>query len=161
MFGVWTIAARAAGAGYARGLLALLAGPTSIPSNAHTRPHDDVRGELATVVAELQWLLARRRELGQNAGLLWASDALERDVSSKRRRILDLLGSLYDARAIRRVAAHFDTEGAKQAYAHELLELTLDRRDRSLVLPVLFPDLNDGRTSECALGSGGRADAIR
>lgn len=115
VFGAWAIMARAAGTGYGQRLLVLLAGPTSGGSQPPRAPNETM-------------------EASARAELVAASAA------GDRRRVLDILGLLYDPRAIRRIASHLEAKGSERAYALELLEITLEHRDRSLVTRVLFPE---------------------
>ena len=95
---------------------------------------------MRTEAADTAWALVARRDLGDgaDADLDVVRRALEEEVAAGRRRILHLLSFVHDRLAVHRAAVHVaHVSRDKRAYAHEVLELTLDAEERGLVLPFV------------------------
>ncbi len=89
-------------------------------------------------VREATWSLGAIRDLAGTPELAPLAAALEGEVAAAGRRVFDLLAFVKDRVAVQRVAVHI-AHGSKdkRAYAHEVLDLTLDARLRELVSPLL------------------------
>lgn len=102
--------------------------------------------------ADAAWALTARRDLGAGdpghgdgrAGDGAEGDldvvrrALDEEIADGRRRILHLLSFVHDRLAVHRAAVHVaHASRDKRAFAHEVLELTLDADERRLVLPFI------------------------
>jgi HEAT repeat protein len=96
----------------------------------------DLRREVEDAAATL----GARRDLGDAPEWALLARALEREVERNRRRVFLLLSFLHDPRAILRARDNL-VHAAKErrAYAHELLEVTLPRDTRELLMPLLEP----------------------
>lgn len=82
--------------------------------------------------------LAARRDLGEAAEWALLARALEREVERNRRRVFLLLSFLHEPRAILRARDNLGHAAKeRRAYAHELLEVTLPRESRELLMPLL------------------------
>ncbi|HET7291460.1 MAG TPA: Npt1/Npt2 family nucleotide transporter [Vicinamibacteria bacterium] len=95
---------------------------------------EDVRREVDDAAA----MLAARRDLGAASEWALLGSALDAEVGRNRSRLFLLLSFLHDPRAILRARdnlAHPAKE--RRAYAHEVLEVTLPRATRELVMPLL------------------------
>jgi HEAT repeat protein len=84
------------------------------------------------------WKLFALRDLGSDQALGLLTAALDREVDQSRRRLFLLLSFIYDSTAILRARdnlAHPSKD--KRAYASEVLDVTLPREVKPLLLPLL------------------------
>ena len=89
-------------------------------------------------ITDATWALAARRDLGKEKRLEPVRAALQSEVADARLRVLHLLAFVHDPVAIHRAALHLaDRSKNKRAFAHEVLDLTLDGDERALVLPLV------------------------
>jgi CRP-like cAMP-binding protein len=100
-------------------------------------------GERAAITAlvedearEATWTLGVLRDLGDAHPDLRA--ALHGELAAAGQRVFALLGCIHDRTAVHRIAANI-THAAKdkRAYANEVLDLTLEPRERELVTPLV------------------------
>jgi HEAT repeat protein len=105
------------------------------------RPADEEREALEyRVRAEVRdavWALATLRDLGPAAEWATLHQALDREFTAARGRVLQLLALLHDPTAMERARDHLnDPAKDKRAYALEILDVTLERELKQLVLPL-------------------------
>ena len=97
-----------------------------------------VRTLLRDEVRSIVWARAAQRDLTIEPAAREVCAAIEDDISDARRRVFHLVALAYDRVAIHRALDHLDhASKEKRAYALEVLDLTLGRQDRELVLPLL------------------------
>ncbi len=108
---------------------------------AHTgrRPADASRLEsaLAAEVEDAAWGLAVARDVGTSESLALLRSAMDLQLAGSRARVFLLLSLVYDPTAIARARdnlTHASKE--KRAYALEILDVTLSRELKDLVLPL-------------------------
>jgi len=99
-----------------------------------------IEEDLQREVEDATVTLAARRDLGGAPGWELLALALEREVERNRRRLFLLLSFLYDSRSILRARDNLGHAAReRRAYAQELLDVTLPRELRQLLLPILEP----------------------
>ena len=93
---------------------------------------------IAAEAADVAWTLAVMLDLADDPRLRALRSALEREVEAARQRIFLLLSFLHDPTAILRARDNLAHESKeRRAYALEILDVTLDRETRHLVLPLV------------------------
>ncbi|HZQ09119.1 MAG TPA: Npt1/Npt2 family nucleotide transporter [Anaerolineae bacterium] len=97
-----------------------------------------VRTQLHVEAEQAVVLLAARDDFAQEQGLDFLTAALDADLAQNRERLFYLLSFLYDANTIRNARENLLSGAPEQhAYALEVLDVSLPRELKPIVLPLL------------------------
>jgi hypothetical protein len=98
----------------------------------------DIEARIDAEARDAAWKLFARRDLGSDQALDLLAAALDREVDQSRRRIFLLLSFVHDSTAILRARDNMSHPSKdKRAYASEVLDVTLPREVKPLLLPLL------------------------
>jgi HEAT repeat protein len=119
------------------------AGPQDAPA---------ITARLHQEVEEGAQLLAAVDDIGPGEEVAGLGQALDDELSRVRQRVFLLLSFLYEPRALLRAGEQLSSPAASsRAIALEVLDVTLSREHKSLVMPLVTPDYSSGQRLD-ALG---------
>ncbi|MGD8804868.1 MAG: HEAT repeat domain-containing protein [Chloroflexota bacterium] len=109
----------------------------------------NISARLHQEVEEGAHLLAAIEDIGQDEKIAALRRALDDELSRVRQRVFLLLSFLYDPRALARAGDQLSSSSAaSRAIALEVLDVTLSREHKGLVMPLVTPDYSAGKRLE-------------